>query len=446
MQGFSGEAISDSIWKWKYKLLHQKKSPLDEPVDVEREYKEENIEDITSKDSTFGADAVIQTLYEGKKSNGRTEFDWKNVPPKPISKSAIKARDRVAIKVYKIKDDKDQLSGRSPLKYHRIDVQNPLLVSALEPILKKENLHLDVHDIATFEEPFYPLWFCQDGIKDLYRETSKDDPVKEYLQLFIRILDECFRDLKVKRHNLLDKGLIDFRIAWTLFPRDSTIYSSGVKSESIAKVDRIKYCTELYVDSLNVTCKTIFFNGKEFIWKEKVVKIVSFSGNKPIRDLDHYPFDMHLDKDSIQDRLVARGKKVLDLQGLTYCSYSGIALKEELETMKHDAEGRILVDVAGHKEQVLCQKSFGEYPGVSAKDVVYSLPNPSQYEHHPHDPVNYLGKRWLSEEYQRLNKEMLLKRPNELAFMSELIGGYTLKNKFWGKTDILRHCMNPEQC
>lgn len=114
--------------------------------------------------------------------------------------------------------------------------------------------------------------------------------------------------------------------------------------------------------------------------------------------------------------------------------------------MKHDAEGRILVDVAGHKEQVLCQKSFGEYPGVSAKDVVYSLPNPSQYEYHPHDPMNYLGKRGLSEEYQRLNKEMLLKRPNELAFMSELIGGYTLKNKLWGKTNILRYCMGLEQC
>lgn len=74
-----------------------------------------------------------------------------------------------------------------------------------------------------------------------------------------------------------------------------SFYSSGVRSESIAKVDSIEYCSELYVDSLDVTCKNIFFNGKEFIWKEKVLKIMSFSGNKPIRDLDHYPFDMHLD-------------------------------------------------------------------------------------------------------------------------------------------------------
>ena len=97
MLGFIGDAISDVAWKCKCKLLPRKKFPLDVPIDVERGYEEEDIEDITSKDATFGTDAVIQTLYEGKRSDGIRDFDWRTFPPKPISTAVIKARDRVAI-------------------------------------------------------------------------------------------------------------------------------------------------------------------------------------------------------------------------------------------------------------------------------------------------------------------------------------------------------------
>ncbi|KAH7472882.1 hypothetical protein FOMA001_g12112 [Fusarium oxysporum f. sp. matthiolae] len=430
-----GENISDMTWKWKYKLLHRKKSPLDEPLDLEKEYKEEEPEEINNKDPSFGADTVIQTLYEGKNSDpARNDWDWQDFPPKQVSKAIAKARDRVAIKVYKIKDiQKGAISNRYPLKYHQIDVQNPLLVSAIEPILKKENLHLDVHDTAVFKEPFRPLWFCQDEIRDLYRNTKQDDPLKGYLQLFLRVLDEIFRDLKIKRRNLLDKDLIDFRTAWTLFPRDSTAYSYGMNSEFIAKVDGTEYDTNEGVMQLVLTAKVMAFNGEEFIWRKKSLTINEFAGNKPIRDLRHYPFERHPEKDAIEQRLVSRGRKVLDLQGLTYCSYNGIALHPgESGVEKHNVECRILVDVVGYNKYHLAQgKRENKDPEIEVVDVSRRRRRQDLADAKPEGKHPKTQQKRLNEEDQTKNREELLQKPKELAFMTELIGGYALKNKLW---------------
>ncbi|TVY65411.1 ATPase family AAA domain-containing protein FIGL1 [Fusarium oxysporum f. sp. cubense] len=430
-----GENISDMTWKWKYKLLHRKKSPLDEPLDLEKEYKEEEPEEINNKDPSFGADTVIQTLYEGKNSDpARNDWDWQDFPPKQVSKAIAKARDRVAIKVYKIKDiQKGAISNRYPLKYHQVDVQNPLLVSAIEPILKKENLHLDVHDTAVFKEPFRPLWFCQDEIRDLYRNTKQDDPLKGYLQLFLRVLDEIFRDLKIKRRNLLDKDLIDFRTAWTLFPRDSTAYSYGMNSEFIAKVDGTEYDTNEGVMQLVLTAKVMAFNGEEFIWRKKSLTINEFAGNKPIRDLRHYPFERHPKKDAIEQRLVSRGRKVLDLQGLTYCSYNGIALHPgESGVEKHNVECRILVDVVGYNKYHLAQgKRENKDPEIEVVDVSRRRRRQDLADAKPEGKHPKTQQKRLNEEDQTKNREELLQKPKELAFMTELIGGYALKNKLW---------------
>ncbi|CCT73694.1 related to TOB3 (member of AAA-ATPase family) [Fusarium fujikuroi] len=430
-----GENISDMAWKWKHKLLRRKKSPLDGPLDLEKEYNEEEPEETDYRDPSFGADTVIQTLYEGKHSDpGRNNWDWQDYPPKQMPTAIAKARDRVAIKVYKIKDiQKGAISNRYPLKYHQVDIQNPLLVSAIEPILKKENLHLDVHDIAVFKEPFRPLWFCQDEIRDLYRNTKKEYPLKGYLQLLLRVFDEIFRDLKIKRRNLLDKDLIDFRTAWTLFPRDSTAYSYGMNSEFIAKVDGTEYDTNEGVMQLVLTAKVMAFNGEEFIWRKKSLTINEFAGNKPIRELRHYPFEMHPEKDAIEQRLVSRGRKVLDLQGLTYCSYNGIALHPgESGVEKHNVECRILVDVVGYNKYHLAQgKRENKDPEIEVVDVSRRRHKQDLAEAKPEGKHPKTQQKRLNEEDQTKNKEELLQKPKELAFMTELIGGYALKNKLW---------------
>ena len=253
--------------------------------------------------------------------------------------------------------------------------------------------------------------------------------------------DECFRDLKIKRHHLLDKGLIDYQIAWTLFPRDSTIYSYGINSEFIAKVDNTEYRRKDGVNELVVNSKVISFNGKRFIWTKKELTIEAFVGNKPSRELRHYPFDMHPDQASIQDHLLARGRKALDLQGLSYCSYSGISLEPGIMGYtKHNVEGRILVDVVGYNTYHLAQgKREDQDPDIEAVHEPQTSVSLSQDVIKSEDKCVKNQQKRISEEDQILNKERLLEKPNDIAFISELISGYALKNKIWSKTIIEIH-------
>ncbi|KAH7131505.1 P-loop containing nucleoside triphosphate hydrolase protein [Dactylonectria estremocensis] len=432
------ESVSDFVWKWRCKV-RQPHSALDKPVDLDSNTSEDDVKNTEPpKDPTFGCDTTIKTLFEGKNSSPPT-YDWVDYPPKQLSKAAARAQDRVAIKVYKIKDlDKPCVAGRFPLKYHKVEVQNPMLVAALEPILKKENLFLDVHDTASFSAPFRPLWFCQDEIKDLYRQTAADQALKGFLQLFLRILDDMFSELRNKRRHLLQEGLIDFKTAWTLFPRGSTVYSYGLNSESLCKVEDTAYICKDGATFLMVKGKIMTFNGEEFVWQDKPLLLPAFSGNKPIRELRIYPLEFHSERESITKRLIARGKKVLDLQGLKYSCYTGIALRDagNCDVEKHNVEGRVLIDVVGYNKYHLTmgqrenkdpetKRNRFRNQRIGDIDVVI------EEEEADEKKTPGTQKKRLTEKMQLRNKREMLEKPEELAFMSEMIGGYALKNKYW---------------
>src|ERR1700761_7931808 len=102
--------ISDKLDSWKQKFSSISDRNLSDY------YSDLSIDDPKasqqlSKDPTFGADAILKTFYEGKNSNANY-YDWTETPPKQLSKKAAKAHDRVALKVYKIKDlEKPIISG-----------------------------------------------------------------------------------------------------------------------------------------------------------------------------------------------------------------------------------------------------------------------------------------------------------------------------------------------
>ena len=441
------EDVSEFFWKLRCKALHRSDSPLNKLFDLDSTSEDDPKTTTPSKDPTFGADTTIKTLYEGRNSSP-SHYEWVDYPPKQLSKSAARAQDRVAIKVYKIKDrEKPCVAGRFPLKYHSIEIQNPMLVAALESILKKENVYLDVHDTAEFTEPFRPLWFCQDDIRDLYRKTNPEDQLKGYLQLMLRVLEDMFGEIKIKRRHLMENGLIDFKSAWTLFPRDSTVYTYGLNSEFICKVEDTEYVKKNEGTYLVIKGKIMSFNGEEFIWQDKSLPIPKFAGNKPIHELRHYPFEFHPERDAIMKRLIARGRKVLDLQGLQYRCYNGIALldgdKQCVE--KHNVEGRVLIDVVGYNKYHL---ALGKRENKDPETERNQVRRTRRRRHNDDDDDVDNGeekteatkgqKRRLTEKEQLNNTKEMMQREEDLGFMSDMIGGYALKNKIW--SEFSRRC------
>ncbi|KAK3384617.1 P-loop containing nucleoside triphosphate hydrolase protein [Lasiosphaeria ovina] len=388
-----------------------------------------------AKDAGFGATPAVKTLYERRNSSD-SSIDWVDYPPKQMSKSAARAQDRVAIKLYKVRDnEKPVVSGRFALKTFRIDVQNPQLVAALADILIKENEHLEPSDTATFREPFRSLFFCYDDIVAKYRAVTDGDQLKTHLLLLIKVLDDVFSELRAKRRGLLASGLISYKLAWTLFPKGAEVISwgRGNNTELVLKiVDTVfKLVPPPAQNVLVIRCKALRFNGEAFVWHDIDLEIAPWEGNKPITDLPYYPLSFMPDAEQTKKRLVERGKKVLEYQGLTYCLYSGIGIYHEDKRLeKHNVDGRILIDVVGFNKHHLAQGIREGKDPETRKNMVRGTGRPTQPPDRKALEKAKISKRLDAKEQQK-NKEAMLERESDLVFISPLIDGYALKNKLW---------------
>jgi len=347
--GLSTEDVKDITWKWRCKIASIGQSKEKTADDFGSSLSMTESEDLKAeaeplaskpkaKEPAIGASPLVKTLYEGKNSTD-SYIDWQDYPPRQISKSAAKAQDRVAIKVYKVKDkDKPVISGRFALCYHRIDIQNPLLIAALEPILKKEDVHLDANEVAVFNAPFRSLFFSYDEIAEKHRALATDDPLWPFTNLLLRVLDDVFLEVRAKRRQLIPKGLLSFQHAWSYYQRGAVVVSHGVNCDVLTKVIDTTYqkVTE-GLTKLRIHTKELNFNGEAFVWEEQFLDIMPFQGNRPVAELRHYPLEFHTDPAGMQERMRKRGTMVLNYQGLHYALYNGIAIHQAGQAMqKHN--------------------------------------------------------------------------------------------------------------
>ncbi|KAL2263308.1 hypothetical protein VTK26DRAFT_7361 [Humicola hyalothermophila] len=462
----NGRAVSETVWKWKYKLRHLGKSgektlsdfssvESDDGLGKAAKAGKKNkvgvaLNGDSSKNGEVGTNLSVKTLYEGSGSHGDS-YDWVDYPPKQLSKSAARAQDRVAIKVFKVKDlSKPVMSGRYSLRYHMIQVQNPLLVECLGEVLKKQDAHLDASDIATFHHPFRELYFGYDDIAAKYRsldETDPSSPLKPFLLLLVRLLDEVLGDTRQKVAALRAEGLITHKLAWTLFPRGATVVSwAGVDGscEVLFKVTGTSYVNVAGAEWLAVEGQVVRFDGRRFVWDDTTVRIPPFAGCRPVAELPAYPLEYYKsDSESpggLKERLAARGRKVLDYQGLTYASYSGIAIQRcNNKVQRLNVDGRVLVDVVGYKKHHLAQGlKEGKDPQAKKRFVVEERGADGEGEDKDggggdgDDAAG--GAKRLGAAAQERNKKALMAKEEEeplLMYMVPLIEGYALKNKLW---------------
>lgn len=219
-----------------------------------------------------------------------------------------------------------------------IEIQSSILVAALKDILQKEDVYLEPTEIANFKYPFRPLWFCYDEIVALHRSNT-DGALKPHLQLLLKVMGDVFGSMKIHLKNLQSSGLISFKLAWTYFPKDSIVYSPEKDCEKLCKVVDTEYIKDNNGKAhLIVKAEEICFDGETFAWNEVKLDIKAFEGNRPVIELDHYPLSFNEDAAKIKAKLSARGERVLDYQGLTYCEYSGLGIFNDdcSENEKHN--------------------------------------------------------------------------------------------------------------
>ncbi|CAI6088248.1 unnamed protein product [Clonostachys chloroleuca] len=430
------------VWKWRCKLRPYRELdinvPLPEveiPSDEKKNPSPKEPAASPDKGPSFGADASVKTFFEGPKSQPGL-YDWVDYPPRQLSKAAVRVHDRVAIKIYKVKDKtKPAISGCAPLKYYQIEVQNLLLIAALTPIVKKENMILAANCPAVFDCPSRALWFGQDEIKATYEALEDSSTLRNPLQLLIRVLDDMFAELKVKQKQIKSTGLVDFKTAWTLFPKGSSVYSYSINSEVLIKVES----TTMMGAKMLIEGKALTFNGREYVWEDRVLPLPYFSGYKPVTELPHCPLEWLPDAAKIKARCIARGKKLLDFQGIRYCCYNGLGIQTcRGQAKRHNVEGRVLIDVVGYNRFLLSQGSRETEDPETARNRVIKLgggydssEDEEKEEEKEEEKPKTNPNRTLTAAEQQKNKDAMLCREEDLAFATNLVEGFALRNKEW---------------
>ncbi|KAH7029193.1 aaa family ATPase [Microdochium trichocladiopsis] len=464
--------ISDTAWKWRCKLgnLNHERTLADYKTEAYASSSDSDPKDASdaprrrndTKDPGPGSTAAVKTFYESPESDAHNKI-WVDYPPRQPSKKVALAQGRVAFRLYKVKDmSKPCINGKYALKHHMIDVQNAGLIAALKPILEKEeDVHLDPSEQATFHAPFRPLYFCYDKIVAKCNSLAPGDPLQPFMLLFIRVMDEIFADLRHKKKSLQANGLVSYATAWSYFKRDEALITQGPNCQFLCKVISTEYRAVGNANALIIKAKALKFTGEAFVWVDSELKIDRFAGNKPITELDHYPLEFHADPEGIKKRMEARGRLVLDYQGLTYCNYEGLAIFiEDKKVERHNVEGRILVDVVGFNKHHLAKGSReGEQTETEKNTVIGTgrrnrkrrvhgsfAPNMVPLECEEADEYGALdgpstGETaskpsekevvHLSREDQERNKAAMLAEPENLMYMSPLLQGFALKNKEW---------------
>ncbi|PGG97335.1 hypothetical protein GX51_07369 [Blastomyces parvus] len=433
--------VSETLWKWRCKVTgagQNETSKLSVSGVSSRTHKTPAAPE---KEGEPGSSAVVKTLYEGKHSTS-TYYDWQDYPPRQqLSKKAAKDNDRVAIVVYKVKDtSKPVISGRFSLKYHSIDIQSPILVSALKDILKEDEIYLEETETAKFEEPFSALYFRSDDITEKYRSAEQGSTLKVHLELLVKLLGDMFTETKLRVKRLQDSGLVSWKLAWAYFPKGAYVYSWENNREVLTKVVETKYEKQGYKRALLIKCKIVIFDGENFVWEEVTLEMPGFAGNLPITDLPHYPLRFHESPEAVIARLKARATDVLDLQGLRYRTYADIAM--DTKGKRHNVDSRVLVDTRGfNKYQLKEPPREMKDPEYRKKLVLKPVSTPVE-DVDRNDPASSQGTLhektsspntsvYLSEEAQQKNKEGMLKIGDDLALLQHIVQGYALRNKKW---------------
>ncbi|GAO19237.1 hypothetical protein UVI_02060490 [Ustilaginoidea virens] len=307
-------------------------------------------------DASFGLIPKIRAFYEvhgcEKESTG-----WVSEPPKELSSFAAREHDGVAIKVFKARvEDKLAAYGSTTPKYFAVQVQNPALVDALKRILReKMGRHLDAEHRLEFFEPFTDLWFCRDEIANLRTMEQERTRLMPYLQLLLNVMNDMFSTLSYRYKFIHATGFVDFHTAWTLFPRGCQVYTHEETSELVCKIRSVEYQPTNGVCYLVAEIEYLTFSGTGFVWVSATLRMAEFKGNMPITEMLFFPLQLHPQKDAVFSRLVARGKKMLNLQGVECRCYDGIALVSPGVSpggkgvpLKFRVSGPIIVDVLGY--------------------------------------------------------------------------------------------------
>lgn len=187
------------------------------------------------------------------------------------------------------------------------------------------------------------------------RKEKKEMTTKaKHLKVMVRWLDKDFAETKKTLYPMLENNQITYDLLWALFKPNEIAYTSTYGDNEEGRAFRMDFSTKessfMRGSWYNIEGKYLEYDGKVFGLGTIHAEVASFQGVRKISSLECYPLQYHKNPDKLREALIERGKKFVQLQGMSYKYHKGMAYtKRKKQVLKINIDGRVMVDPAIHR-------------------------------------------------------------------------------------------------
>lgn len=234
-----------------------------------------------------------------------------------------------------------------------VDIKSPELTPVLREIFK-DIKGVSLHEDKPSIDPNLLFNYLGD-LKDVLAkekalpEESQNKAKVDHLALLCQYIDDDYRPIETRLRPLLEHHEITFDLLWALFLPNTLLYTtcSGSNEPRCVKLGwgSEKYDHQRQETFFCMDCHYIDYDGKTFGEAKAFLDIPEFVGSRRIDSLPVFPLAYHEEKDTVTQKLVARGRKFGSLNGMHYKFYKGLAFfKKKQNLIRLEVNSRIVVD------------------------------------------------------------------------------------------------------
>ncbi|KZT53091.1 P-loop containing nucleoside triphosphate hydrolase protein [Calocera cornea HHB12733] len=191
-----------------------------------------------------------------------------------------------------------------------------------------------------------------DTLKAKEEPTEDEKTTTIHLTILVEFLDTEYQSTLEQVNGLVPHGEITFELLWAILLPRTLMYTSCSTTDQSRAVELVgaemhtpwpsPHYWELdcrYVDS----CASLSDEHAKFGHAQMTIRIPMFKGSAKITSLSAYPMKFHSRQDELRTKLIARGKRWVELEGMHHLAYDGVAFKF-VQAKKARIKGRVMID------------------------------------------------------------------------------------------------------
>ena len=407
-----------------------------------------------------GVICEVKDLYQGT-ATCVCCMTWAASPQKKITTAVTTDTSGYAVLARKSEGHGDY--GRD-LKLHSIVIQSALIRKVLDVTLKGYPGIATGLENFTVDAPFQCFYHRWTALVDAY-STSVGETA-QHLGLLINLLDGEFRGTQKAVADLLKNNVIEHQHLWTIFEPGHYILTKTHGQDSVLLLDAVTKYDETMSGGPRgflLTGSYIDYDGSMTGLGTTRIKIPEFKGTTPLSELPAIPFLMHPDREAIEKKRVAEGKRFAAFRTGEFQEYAGRAFSDDREndnitetqvclislllSVKYNVvqvNGRVMIDPfayfqfknhdglllrpLGLPAPIVPQPVFRPHHGPPGLPPPPGPPHP-RHRMHPPRPVHPNQDRNRHTRPKEADQKQLT--DNEYLICVPFVRGYSFKSKEW---------------